>query len=275
MTLTTIHTENKKFSPSKRAQVRRRHLAGRREGKLNKNLQQANQELYKLKNEINTLTGIIAHDLKSPMNRIEGIVKILELEGNLTENQLDYLGLILEVVHSCKKLIAGLLEITTLEETMRPVITSVNLDEFLKKKVAILNILAASKEITIKLDQSVTETVHTDITYVDRILDNLITNATKFSPQGTSVFVKVYSENNFLAMKVKDQGPGFNAEDKKNLYQKFRKLSAHPTARENSQGLGLFIVKKLVEQLNGNIELISVEGSGSEFIVMLPISSLQ
>jgi signal transduction histidine kinase len=70
---------------------------------------------------------------------------------------------------------------------------------------------------------------------------------------------------------VQDEGPGFNEFDKKNLYQKFKKLTARPTAGESSNGLGLAIVKTLVDRLNGQIELISEVGKGSKFIVRLPI----
>lgn len=72
---------------------------------------------------------------------------------------------------------------------------------------------------------------------------------------------------------ISDQGPGFSEEDKAKVFQKFKKLSARPTAGETSNGLGLSIVKTLVERLKGSVTLLSEKGKGSEFIIRLPLVS--
>jgi signal transduction histidine kinase len=116
------------------------------------------------------------------------------------------------------------------------------------------------------------EEVKLDVDYLGRILDNLISNAIKFSSSNTVVEISAVKENNDLVIRVKDQGPGFSDADKLQLFQKFRKLSARPTAGETSNGLGLAIVKTLVERLHGRVDLITKLGEGSEFIVTLPIA---
>ena len=73
-----------------------------------------------------------------------------------------------------------------------------------------------------------------------------------------------------MEVSIKDEGPGFTDEDKKKLFQRFAKLSARPTGGELSTGLGLSIVKKIIEMMNGKIELRSEFGAGAEFIISFP-----
>jgi signal transduction histidine kinase len=111
--------------------------------------------------------------------------------------------------------------------------------------------------------------------YLSRIIDNLISNAIKFSKNGSTVSVNAKIENGSFTLLVKDNGPGFSEDDKKLLYQRFKKLSARPTAGESSNGLGLAIVKTLVDRLEGEISLSSELGKGSEFLVRIPIKIVE
>jgi signal transduction histidine kinase len=115
--------------------------------------------------------------------------------------------------------------------------------------------------------------VYLDADYLGRIVDNLITNAIKFSNRNSTVEVAAGKSNGHIWISVKDQGQGFSEKDKMDLFQKFKKLSSQPTGGETSNGLGLAIVKTLVDRLKGSIELISEKGKGSEFIVRLPLSN--
>ena len=109
-----------------------------------------------------------------------------------------------------------------------------------------------------------------DPDYLNRILDNLISNAIKFSPKKSLITISGLMEGNDAIIKVADRGPGFSKADKGFLFQKFKKLSARPTGGESSNGLGLAIVKTLVDRLNGEIELISEQGHGATFVVKIP-----
>lgn len=216
--------------------------------------------------------SIVAHDLKSPMNRIFALSRILEMEGGLTNDQLNYLKLVKETTNSGIDLITDLLDVTALEESsLNAAIAPVNLQELVRTKAELLQTAAAAKNITISILNEVTKEINTDRDYLGRILDNLVSNAIKFSAANSHVFTKLWVEKSSLMLSVKDEGPGFSDYDKRNLYQKFKKLTARPTGGESSNGLGLAIVKTLVDRLNGQIELISEVGTGSEFIVKIPI----
>jgi signal transduction histidine kinase len=103
-----------------------------------------------------------------------------------------------------------------------------------------------------------------------RVLENLLSNALKFSPSGKTVQISLTQSAGVHRIAIKDQGPGISPADQKNLYRKFHKLSARPTGGESSSGLGLAIVKTLVEQLGGEIALTSEVGVGSSFVVSFP-----
>jgi signal transduction histidine kinase len=109
---------------------------------------------------------------------------------------------------------------------------------------------------------------------IGEVFENLVSNAIKFSPIDSKVYVDLRREDDDIAFSVRDEGPGLSDEDKSRLFGKFQTLSAKPTGGEVSSGIGLFITNKLVTLHNGTIEALSDgPGKGSTFIVKLPIPS--
>jgi signal transduction histidine kinase len=105
------------------------------------------------------------------------------------------------------------------------------------------------------------------------IADNLINNAIKFSEKNKWIEIIIKEKQEMVILEVKDDGPGFTEEDKKNLFQRFTRLSAQPTNGEDFTGLGLSIVKVLVEAHKGNLWVEPGEkDKGSKFIVEIPVS---
>lgn len=113
--------------------------------------------------------------------------------------------------------------------------------------------------------------VHTDEAIIRQVLDNLVSNALKYSPPDKRVWVSLVPSETMVKISVTDEGQGLTEDDKTKLFGRFTKLSARPTAGEQSTGLGLSIVKKLVELLGGTIHCESEYGSGAAFIVALPL----
>jgi signal transduction histidine kinase len=103
-----------------------------------------------------------------------------------------------------------------------------------------------------------------------QILDNLISNALKYSPPNTTVHIHTLPEQNYVLVKIRDEGPGISEADQRKLFQKFSRLSARPTGGESSTGLGLSIVKRLAEAMGGTIQCHSALGAGATFILRLP-----
>jgi signal transduction histidine kinase len=106
------------------------------------------------------------------------------------------------------------------------------------------------------------------------VLDNILSNAVKYSPHGKNVFVRVLTsvETATARVEVQDEGPGISEQDMAKLFGKFARLTARPTGGEHSTGLGLSIVKKMVEAMNGRVWCESEVGQGATFIVELPAS---
>ena len=107
----------------------------------------------------------------------------------------------------------------------------------------------------------------TDQHLFTRILDNLVSNSIKFTPTGKSVLVSVQEDHNHVVLEAADQGIGIPKDEQHQLFAKYAQLSARPTAGESSTGLGLSIVKRLVNELNGSIRVESELGSGTTFTV--------
>jgi signal transduction histidine kinase len=237
----------------------------------NERLSKRNQELSDLNHEKDTLMSIVAHDLKSPLNRIKGITDIMEIEKTMGEDQKMYMGLVRNATQSGLDLITDLLDVHMLEENVEPKYMTFDLSKFLLDKINSFAPEAESKNIHLHIVRVENEEVYLDTDYMSRIVDNLISNAIKFSKKGSTIDIAGDRTDKDVWVSVRDTGPGFSERDKTQLFQKFKKLSARPTAGESSNGLGLAIVKILVERMNGEIELRSEVGKGSEFTVRFPI----
>jgi signal transduction histidine kinase len=232
-----------------------------------------NEQLSELNNEKDTLMNIMVHDLKSPLNNIKGLTSLVALDGSVNANQQYYLKLIGDSTASGLEMITDLLDAYAIESGEEVSHDEIELQDFLTHRVNAFMKTASEKNVTLEL-QAEKITITTDKGYLSRILDNLISNAIKFSPQDKSIKVSAMHEKGNVRFSIQDQGQGFSDEDKKHIFQKFKKLSARPTGGESSNGLGLAIVKILVDRLGGNIELISVQGEGSEFVITIPSASI-
>lgn len=238
---------------------------------INQKLKVQNHKLRELNEEKDSLMGVVAHDLKTPLTNIKSISDLLPAVATLSKKQEDFVGLIQKSTAAGLSLIDELLDIHTLENTLSPNLSTVSLHTLLQKKVESFQSAADVKSIRIIHDLQPAE-LKTDADWLGRSLDNLISNAIKFSPRQATVTLRSGVTENEAWISIKDEGPGFTEEDKSKVFQKFKKLSARPTGGESSNGLGLSIVKTLVERMKGTIVLLSDPGKGSEFIIRLPMN---
>lgn len=211
------------------------------------------------------------HDLKNPLTAIQLNAEILKLTST-NEQQDKSIRVIQDSSILMLNLINEILDISKIEhgkyvlnKSEFPVIEVVN--DIIYRNTT----YARKKQQNI---QFLNETDIDTILYADKekiyqAIDNLINNAIKYSPIGSNI--KIQSKLNFdkFFLEIIDEGPGFSDEDKKNLFEKFRKLSAKPTAGENSSGLGLSISKEIIDMHKGSINLESIPGKGSKFTLIL------
>lgn len=228
-----------------------------------------NDALIQLNVEKDHFLGIAAHDLKSPINSILGLINLFKQEKNLTDTQKEYLTIIERSCIGMKSLVSNLLDINKIEQGRAALE---------KEKIEIGQLTAAQQEIfkdvatqkNIKLiveDRTENLSFYSDKDAINRVLENLISNAIKFSPSYKHVRLLVSATPTHIKFEVKDQGPGISKEDLPKLFGKFQKLSARPTGGESSSGLGLSIVKELVDLMRGKISIETAPDEGTSFIV--------
>ncbi|MEM6768423.1 MAG: tetratricopeptide repeat protein [Bacteroidota bacterium] len=235
-----------------------------------------NQMLEDLNREKDGLIGVVAHDLKSPLAMVQNISEMIADAGSLNDDQNQYLGMLNKMVERGNNLIRDLLDINFYESAeSAPKLEKIVVDDFMDELLPPYKQKAIDKDIHLVYAGNENLQFATDTAFLSRILDNLISNAIKFSPFGKNIFLTVSTIGEVIQISVKDQGPGISPDDQQLMFKKFQKLSAVPTAGENSTGLGLFIVKTLVEKMNGEVSVQSREGQGAEFVVLLPNTSHQ
>jgi signal transduction histidine kinase len=130
---------------------------------------------------------------------------------------------------------------------------------------------AEAKNITLHFESAEREmTALADEQMYNQIIENILSNAIKYSPLGKNIFVRIALRDTVVRVEVQDEGPGISSEDMQKLFGKFARLSARPTGGEHSTGLGLNIVKKMVAAMHGKVWCESELGKGATFIVELP-----
>jgi signal transduction histidine kinase len=293
----------------------------------NTKLQEHNEQLRMLNNEKVELLGIVSHDLKNPLSGILGLTDLLLSLGDdlSVEERTRLLQRVYASSQQMSVMVHQLLESNRLEAggiqaILVPCDVALTVQFVLRDFAA----RALAKNITLHHESEPPRVkALTDESLLRQVLDNLVSNAIKFSSAGKRVFVRVRSQNeeknhlsldigeglghlsldighvssptpnvqstnvsmttnpmtndqpsstqatNFIRIEIQDEGPGISADDMQKLFGKFARLSAQPTGGEHSTGLGLSIVKKLVEAMGGRVWCESELGKGATFVVEL------
>jgi len=234
----------------------------------NEEIAAQNESLAELNDEKDTMMNIVAHDLQSPINNIKSLISMIESEGELNDIQKNFAQKIDGLSNAGKELIQDLLYVNDFEgSTHKLELLPVKIDELIEEISETYTAQAKSKRINLNLNlNGADQKTKTDKSYLLRILDNLISNAIKFTHIGKNVSISTYKDDaGIFKLKIKDEGQGFSEKDQLHAFKKFKKLSARPTAGESSNGLGLAIVKTLCGRLDIDIKLQSEIGNGSEF----------
>ena len=239
-------------------------------------LNESNRKLQYLLDERREFMGLAAHDLKNPLSGIIGLVEYLKEHPSCTDY--DDVPPLLELMEqsavSALSIVTNILDDNRLEEGQITLnLKPHKLNEICKDITNLYSERAHLKHIALNFeDNGQSFKARIDPFTVRQILDNLISNAIKFSKKGDHVWIRLLpaEDGKHNEIHVSDDGPGISEKDQKKLFQRFSKLSNKPTANEASSGLGLAIVKKLVEMNLGTVVCKSVQGEGSTFIVSFP-----
>ncbi|BDD06233.1 sensor histidine kinase [Aureibacter tunicatorum] len=241
----------------------------------NAELQSVNDALKEKSEEKSAIVRVVAHDLKSPLGNIMGLVDLIALNSSIDEESKGYVDLIKKIIEDTDDLIQKMLDISAIESGRANFERKeFDLNELVESAVEQFQQSANQKRITLKVfrsNEGLDGRIHSDPSYIRQVINNLISNAIKFSPFDTQVCVCLDRHDSSFTVSVKDEGPGISEEEQKQLFKKFTKLSNQPTNQEKSTGLGLSIVKAILEKLDGEIEVESIVGKGSSFTIKLPL----
>lgn len=216
----------------------------------------------------------ISHDLRNPLNVILSVLQCMKyVENDATEKREEYLSIIKRNSLKMVKLINNLIDTTKMEREYFT-LKKQNLDivSFIEGAIVSIDKYAEQKNIQLIFDSNKEKCITAfDPEAMDRIILNLLSNAIKFSDFGGNVWINIYSNNEFVNISVRDNGPGISKEDQEYVFNRFIQTSNSKNSEQSGSGIGLDLVKYLVKLHDGNIKLISDEGVGSEFIITLPI----
>jgi len=233
-------------------------------------------ELQALNDLKNRFLGMAAHDLRSPLGAIMGIGELLagQLSPLLTEKQSSFFDMLFASSQFMIGLINDLLDISAIESGYLTIERRmVDITVPIMRSVEINGMLASPKNMSIAINcQEQLPQVFADINRIEQVINNLLSNAIKYSQPGTDIAVRLHHENNEVIISVADHGPGIPEKEQHKLFQAFGKTSVRPISKEErSTGLGLLIVRKIVEAHEGRVWLLSEHGKGTEFFFSLPV----
>ncbi|MDD2816171.1 MAG: hybrid sensor histidine kinase/response regulator [Thiotrichaceae bacterium] len=245
----------------------------------NQELNLLNEHLVLLNQEKNEFLGITVHDLKNPLVGILGLSDEIacSFEDYSQEELIEFAKMIQSSAEQMLGLITNLLDVNQIESgNLKTQLSAVNLLDILQDLLKYYTEPALAKNIVLVLQtEPVDYSAYTDRNMIRQIFDNLISNAIKYSPFDKKVYVNIFKNSTQIHCEIRDEGRGILPEEQAKLFGKFTRLSNRPTAGEHSTGLGLFIVKKLLQALQGNVFYRHEEGQGAIFVVTLPaINSL-
>ncbi|PEZ25348.1 two-component sensor histidine kinase [Bacillus anthracis] len=239
-------------------------------GVLVKSINDMTDELNAMEKMRQEFVSNVSHEIQSPLTSIKGFARALQ-DDNLSEKKRKhYLTIIETETTRLSKLSQNLLKLTLLEsEEYTPERVTYRLDQQLKQIVLNSEPLWDEKEIELDLDL---EKVHitADQESMSQVWINLIHNSIKFTPSSGTISIKLKEYETLVEVRIHDSGIGISEEQKQHIFERFYKADSSRNRAYGGSGLGLPIVKKVLDLHQGEIKVESEEGSGTEFIVHIP-----
>ncbi len=240
-------------------------------GELSDSMEYMANELSKLDEYRKNFIANISHDFRSPLTSIKGYLEAM-LDGTIPVEKYDrYLNIVLNESKRLTKLTTGLLELNDFD-TYGPILKRQSFDivDVIKATRNTVEGLCEEKNIDFRLKCPAEDTiVYADKMKIGQVVYNLIDNAIKFSPKNGRITVTVYDKNGKLFVSVKDEGPGIEKDKQNKVWDRFYKTDPSRGKDKQGTGLGLSITREIIKAHNENINLVSTEGAGSEFVFTL------
>ncbi len=237
-------------------------------------LKRQQDELRALNETKNRFLGTAAHDLRNPLAAIRGLTEIM-LEGAtgpVSEEQQEMLQMVYDTSDHMLALVNDLLDVAVIESGKFDLnLKEENLERLVTERLRILKASAAKKDIRIETAFDPVPDCQLDGQRILQVFDNLFTNAVKFSPAGSQIWIRIREDSGRVLLEVEDEGPGISEENQKRLFGEFQRLGTKTTGGESSTGLGLSIVNRIVKAHGGEVRVESVIESGTKMMAVFPL----
>ncbi len=221
----------------------------------------------------------ISHDIKTPINVIYSAIQLQEMytDSNDYDKVLVYNNVIKQNCLRLQKLLNDVLDITKIDANhFKPNLEPCNIISSIEYITQSVTSYIEHNNISIIFDTNVEDKFAlTDLGFIERIMLNLVSNAIKYGNQNGHVWVSLHDTDDHLIISIKDDGIGIPHEQISNIFKRFHKTNQSNASGVSSNGIGLSLVRSMVNLLDGSISCLSKEGDGSEFIVILPMASLE
>jgi PAS domain S-box-containing protein len=232
-------------------------------------------ELDRLKDEF---VALVSHELRTPLTSIRGYLELVldEEGGPVTDEQRQFLGVVERNANRLLELVGDLLFLAQIEAGKLSLeVGSVDVGALAAETVETARPLAEEKGITLTLATSSLPSLAGDRARLAQLLDNLVSNAVKFTPKGGRVDVRTSASRGHAIVEVRDTGMGIPADEQEHVFERFFRTSRATEEAIQGTGLGLAISKAIVHAHGGRITLASSEGEGSTFRVSIPVRAVQ
>ena len=218
--------------------------------------------------------SVLSHELKSPLNAIEGYLRIMQDKqaGDKIENYDTMINRSMERINGMRGLIMDLLDLTRIQSgEKKRELKKIDLVDIARQAVATIEPLAIQKNI--KLDIQLPEMLYmkADSTELEIIFNNLLSNGIKYNKDYGDLKFCITENNHKILIEVEDSGIGMSEDEQAMLFKEFVRIKNAQTRKISGSGLGLSIVKKIVDLYNGDILVESESGKGTKFMIELPV----
>jgi PAS domain S-box-containing protein len=228
------------------------------------------KELDALKSDF---VSTVSHDLRSPLTLMRGYATMLEMVGELNEQQTNYVRKIVSGVESMSRLVNNLLDLGRIEAGIDLQLEMVLVRDIVEKVASALQLQATQKRIQLNIDipQQTVPLIEADPALLQQALHNLVENAIKYTRAEGKVTIGAKARQDRMVFEVNDNGIGVSPMDQPRLFEKFYRGAQQGSKDQQGTGLGLAIVKSIVERHKGQVWVESQLGKGSTFFISLPI----
>lgn len=227
--------------------------------------------------EIDTLksdfVSTVSHDLRSPLTLMRGYATMLEMAGELNEQQKNYAKMIVQGVDNMAKLVNNLLDLGRIDFGVGLQVENVPVLDIMERVTSSLQLQALQKKISlgVEIPKDLPYTVEADQALLHQALYNLVENGLKYTPEGGAVTVRLQCTASALIFAVQDTGIGIPKSDLQRLFEKFYRGTNREALAQRGTGLGLAIVKSIADRHGGKVWVESELGKGSIFYLQIPL----